>query len=103
MALGSGGHRAYTREDGSSAPERRGWDFQRFMDQIIPLAILGLLAWLLRMNSENGALLATLVERTGNQTRATEAEREDRRSADKFLQDEFDGIKRQIEEGKGRR
>lgn len=100
MALGSGGHKAYTREDGSVTRDQRGWDFQRFMDQIIPLAILGLLAWLLRMNSENGALLATLVERTGNQTRATESEREDRRSADKFLQDELDEVKRRLDEGR---
>lgn len=86
----SGPNKEFKREDGVVSQNERAWSFQSFMSNVIPAGILLLLAWLLKVNSDNGALLATLVERTGNQTRAIEAERDDRLTADRFLQGEIE-------------
>lgn len=95
----SGGHKAVIRKDGHEhEDERRSrMTFGGLMDSVISLAIIGLLAWLLKNSSDNNALLATLVERTGNLNKIIEGEREDRLSADKFLQSELDEVRTQSE------
>ena len=98
----SGGHRAVIRSDGQEHKDERHprMTFGGLVDYIIPIAIIGLLAWLLKNSSDNNALLATLVERTGNLNKVIEGEREDRLSADKFLQSELDEVRMQSEKGR---
>lgn len=95
----SGGHKAVVRKDGQRHEDERHprLTFGGLMDSVISLAIIGLLAWLLKNSSDNNALLATLVERTGNLNKIIEGEREDRLSADKFLQSELDEVRTQSE------
>lgn len=97
----SGPHKAVVRKDGLSHEDERQhrMSFGGLVDYIIPIAIIGLLAWLLKNSSDNNALLATLVERTGNLNKIVDGEREDRLAADKFLQSELDEIRNNQEKG----
>lgn len=89
----SGQHKAYKRQDGSVHEEQRRLSATEHLDRLIPYLITGLLGWLCYTTNGLQANVATLIERTGNQTRAIDAERDDRLAADKFIQSELDAVR----------
>lgn len=86
------GSRIYDRSDGRSADQRR-MTFGSVVDKFFPWAIAALLVWLCTGQSALQNQMAVLIERTGAQTKAMEAEREDRRTADAYLQKEIEDMK----------
>lgn len=89
----SGQHAAYKREDGSMVEEQRRLTASQHLDRLIPYLITGLLGWLCYTTNGLQGTMATLVERTGNQSRTIDSEREDRLAADKFLQSELEALR----------
>lgn len=96
----SGGSPRVFDRDGSKVHDQRRMNFGDIVDRFFPWAIAGLLAWLCVGQSALQTQMGVVIERTGAQAKAQDAERDDRRAADAYIQREIDELNKIREAGR---